>query len=149
MFHPFGYYGCGFEPHSSVTLCFFKLGFSCFPCAWFITNFQYHHEEVFEWYRWASLFSFRIFVTCYSTFIGRFRISPLYNLFLFVIPYCPIGCGYESFPVFSLPLNNYTAIQMLLSDAYQSYWGNYYIERLLRIELRSLDWKSKVITIIR
>ena len=27
--------------------------------------------------------------------------SPLYNLFLFVIPYCPLGCGYESFPVCS------------------------------------------------
>lgn len=74
--------------------------------SWLITNFQYHHEEVFDWYRWASLFSGE-----YSPLDIRYMLllclsadsifSPLYNLFLFVIPYCPLGCGYESVPVCS------------------------------------------------
>lgn len=38
---------------------------------------------------------------------------------------------------------------MLLSDAYQSYWNNYYVEQMERIELSSSDWKSEVMTIIR
>jgi hypothetical protein len=38
----------GFEPIFYICLCIFKLGFSCFPCAWFITNFQYRHVEAFE-----------------------------------------------------------------------------------------------------